>query len=95
MPLFLHYWHRYQTLKTKLLQHKADGIYFSDGSYVVTDTCEVPDEFSGTQFQPSIDGLYNLQILNDADTFDISRLGQLRIQADGTGQLRSQADGTM
>lgn len=64
----------------------AFTIHCLDGSYVVTDSCEVPEEFSGTQFQPSIDGLYNLEIMNDADTLDISRIGQLRIEAYGTNQ---------
>ena len=56
----------------------------SDGSYAVSDSCEVPDEFSGTQFQPSIDGLYNLEILSDEGTLDISRVGKLRIEVYGT-----------
>ena len=65
------------------IKHECNS--FSDGSQKpnVKDSCVVPVEFGGKNFQPSFDGLYNLKVLNDASTLDLSQVRKLRIDMKG------------
>ena len=48
------------------------------------ETCLVEDEFSANAFKPSVDGLWQFHLLNDASTLDVTKIAKLRVDLIGS-----------